>query len=115
MPMLLIDDRWLLIFVSLKGDLKTSVQDSERNAVTWGVFPGKEIIQSTIIERESFLTWKVRFLCFAVLGRSFECFRAGRGIFNLDRLGIAVPPGLGGTTAVGEYQRYPLACQCHTS
>jgi methylenetetrahydrofolate reductase (NADPH) len=36
------------------------MQDTERNAVTWGVFPGQEIIQSTIIEEESFLTWKVR-------------------------------------------------------
>jgi methylenetetrahydrofolate reductase (NADPH) len=36
------------------------MQDTERNAVTWGVFPGQEIIQSTIIEQESFLTWKVR-------------------------------------------------------
>ncbi|KAH9981738.1 methylenetetrahydrofolate reduct [Russula compacta] len=40
------------------GELKTSVQDTERNAVTWGVFPGQEIVQSTIIEQESFLTWK---------------------------------------------------------
>ncbi|KAH9958319.1 methylenetetrahydrofolate reduct [Russula dissimulans] len=40
------------------GELKTSIQDTERNAVTWGVFPGQEIIQSTIIEQESFLTWK---------------------------------------------------------
>lgn len=40
------------------GELKTSMQDTERNAVTWGVFPGQEIIQSTIIEEESFLTWK---------------------------------------------------------
>ncbi|KAI0306304.1 methylenetetrahydrofolate reduct [Multifurca ochricompacta] len=40
------------------GELRTSVQESERNAVTWGVFPGQEIIQSTIIEQESFLTWK---------------------------------------------------------
>ncbi|KAI9511116.1 methylenetetrahydrofolate reduct [Russula earlei] len=40
------------------GELKTSLQDTERNAVTWGVFPGQEIIQSTIIEQESFLTWK---------------------------------------------------------
>jgi methylenetetrahydrofolate reductase (NADPH) len=43
-----------------KGDLRTSVQAAERNAVTWGVFPGQEIVQSTIIEQESFLTWKVR-------------------------------------------------------
>ena len=36
------------------------MQETERNAVTWGVYPGQEIIQSTIIEEESFLTWKVR-------------------------------------------------------
>ena len=29
------------------------------NAVTWGVFPGQEIVQSTIIEETSFLAWKV--------------------------------------------------------
>ncbi|KAI0263359.1 methylenetetrahydrofolate reduct [Gloeopeniophorella convolvens] len=40
------------------GELRTSVQAGERNAVTWGVFPGQEIVQSTIIELESFLTWK---------------------------------------------------------
>ena len=38
------------------------MQASERNAVTWGVFPGQEIVQSTIIEQESFLTWKVRII-----------------------------------------------------
>lgn len=32
--------------------------EGERNAVTWGVFHGQEIVQSTIIERESFLSWK---------------------------------------------------------
>ncbi|KAF9327864.1 hypothetical protein BG006_008895 [Podila minutissima] len=32
------------------------VEDS--NAVTWGVFPGKEIIQPTVIERVSFLAWR---------------------------------------------------------
>ncbi|KAI9446165.1 methylenetetrahydrofolate reduct [Lactarius indigo] len=40
------------------GDLRTSMQLTERNAVTWGVFPGQEIVQSTIIEQESFITWK---------------------------------------------------------
>jgi methylenetetrahydrofolate reductase (NADPH) len=29
--------------------------------VTWGVFPGHEVANSTIIERESFLSWKVHF------------------------------------------------------
>ncbi|KAG0297739.1 hypothetical protein BGZ96_005161 [Linnemannia gamsii] len=28
------------------------------NAVTWGVFPGKEIIQPTVIEKVSFLAWR---------------------------------------------------------
>lgn len=28
------------------------------NAVTWGVFPGKEILQPTIVEKNSFLAWK---------------------------------------------------------
>jgi hypothetical protein len=49
-------------FIIRKGEVKTSMQETERNAVTWGVFPGQEIIQSTIIEEESFLTWKVRLL-----------------------------------------------------
>ncbi|VDC06687.1 unnamed protein product [Peniophora sp. CBMAI 1063] len=30
----------------------------DRNAVTWGVFPAQEIVQSTMIESESFLSWK---------------------------------------------------------
>ncbi|KAI6005828.1 methylenetetrahydrofolate reductase-domain-containing protein [Pisolithus albus] len=43
---------------NLQGGFKTNVQEETRNAVTWGVFPGKEIVQTTIIERESFLAWK---------------------------------------------------------
>ncbi|KAI7849817.1 methylenetetrahydrofolate reductase-domain-containing protein [Circinella umbellata] len=42
-----------------KGDFITNVNDAEaQNAVTWGVFPGKEIVQPTIIERVSFESWK---------------------------------------------------------
>ena len=29
-------------------------------AVTWGVFPGKEIVQPTVVDPESFQVWKVR-------------------------------------------------------
>lgn len=46
------------LFLS-QGDLRTNVPDGGRNAVTWGIFPAKEIVQTTIIERESFLSWKV--------------------------------------------------------
>jgi methylenetetrahydrofolate reductase (NADPH) len=37
------------------------------NAVTWAVFPGQEIVQSTIIEEISFLAWKVRAASLIVL------------------------------------------------
>ncbi|TFK76250.1 methylenetetrahydrofolate reduct [Pluteus cervinus] len=40
------------------GDFRTNVPEGGRNAVTWGVFPGQEIVQTTIIEKESFLAWK---------------------------------------------------------
>lgn len=28
------------------------------NAVTWGVFPGKEIVQPTVVDPISFISWK---------------------------------------------------------
>ncbi|KAJ7112438.1 FAD-linked oxidoreductase-like protein [Mycena crocata] len=40
------------------GECRGNVPEGGRNAVTWGVFPGQEIAQTTIIERESFLSWK---------------------------------------------------------
>lgn len=48
--------------VNLDGDLKTnSTADQGPNAATWGVFPGKEIVQPTIVEKISFLAWKDEF------------------------------------------------------
>jgi methylenetetrahydrofolate reductase (NADPH) len=42
------------------------------NAVTWAVFPGQEIVQSTIIEEISFLAWKVNLIhCWAP--HAMEC------------------------------------------
>lgn len=41
------------------GDLKTNTKTQGPNAVTWGVFPGKEIVQPTIVEAISFMAWKV--------------------------------------------------------
>lgn len=40
-----------------KGELKTNTLDSP-NALTWGIFAGREIIQPTIVETVSFLAWK---------------------------------------------------------
>jgi methylenetetrahydrofolate reductase (NADPH) len=41
------------------GEFRTNTTKDAVNAVTWGVFPGQEIVQSTIIEETSFLAWKV--------------------------------------------------------
>nr|POE87870.1 methylenetetrahydrofolate reductase 1 [Quercus suber] len=44
------------------GELKTNAPTGEGpNAVTWGVFPGKEIVQPTIVEAVSFLAWRDEF------------------------------------------------------
>ena len=29
------------------------------NAVTWGIFPGREIVQPTVVDPVSFMYWKV--------------------------------------------------------
>lgn len=39
------------------GGLDEEVKEAGTNAVTWGVFPGKEIITPTIIEEVSFRAW----------------------------------------------------------
>ncbi|KAI8919596.1 methylenetetrahydrofolate reductase-domain-containing protein [Entophlyctis helioformis] len=44
--------------VNKEGDLRTNTQGDSPNAVTWGVFPGKEIVQPTVVESVSFLAWK---------------------------------------------------------
>lgn len=44
--------------VTQDGNLRTNAPTDGPNAVTWGVFPGKEIVQPTIIETVSFLAWK---------------------------------------------------------
>ncbi|KAL1925667.1 uncharacterized protein VTP21DRAFT_550 [Calcarisporiella thermophila] len=44
--------------VNRQGDLRTNASSDHPTAVTWGVFPGKEIVQPTIVEHASFLAWK---------------------------------------------------------
>lgn len=70
---------------------ETNVADGGGNAVTWGVFPGQEIAQPTIIDRDSFLAWKVRHLEFSNLSDSYA-LRKGRRIYDLERLWIMLPP-----------------------
>ena len=42
---------------SLRGDSLSS-PPNQRNVLTWGIFPGKEIIQTTFVGVESFDIWK---------------------------------------------------------
>jgi len=42
--------------INIKGESYTNTKDT--NAVTWGVFPGKEIIQPTVVDSASFVVWK---------------------------------------------------------
>jgi len=41
-----------------KGVFFSNVGIEARHPVTWGVFPGQEIAQPTVIEQDSFLAWK---------------------------------------------------------
>ena len=41
---------------------ETNANDYSSNAVTWGVFPGSEIIQPTVVDPIAFQFWKVRFM-----------------------------------------------------
>jgi methylenetetrahydrofolate reductase (NADPH) len=60
--------------VNKAGDLKTNAPGDGPNAVTWGVFPGQEIVQPTIVETISFLAWKDEFYR---LGQDWaECYPA---------------------------------------
>jgi methylenetetrahydrofolate reductase (NADPH) len=44
--------------VTKSGNLESNSPSEGPNAVTWGVFPGKEIVQPTIVEGVSFLAWR---------------------------------------------------------
>lgn len=41
-----------------RGGFESSLDTKSSNAVTWGVFPDREILQTTIIEEESFKAWR---------------------------------------------------------
>ncbi|KAK9474714.1 methylenetetrahydrofolate reductase-domain-containing protein [Dipodascopsis tothii] len=40
-----------------KGDFFSNMSLNDVNAVTWGVFPNREVVQPTIIEEQSFKAW----------------------------------------------------------
>lgn len=44
--------------VNKEGTWMSNVGPGEVNAVTWGVFPAREIIQPTVVDPSSFMVWK---------------------------------------------------------
>ncbi|KAJ8478040.1 hypothetical protein OPV22_021767 [Ensete ventricosum] len=46
------------IAVNKEGEYVSNVALNAVNAVTWGVFPGKEIMQPTVVDPASFMIWK---------------------------------------------------------
>ena len=44
--------------IDKSGDLISNLLENNVNAVTWGVFPGQEIMQPTIVDTRSFLIWQ---------------------------------------------------------
>ena len=63
--------------INKRGDLRTNTQSEGPNAVTWGVFPGKEVVQPTIVEAVSFMAWKVKWLVVASFATNGD---TGRGL-----------------------------------
>merc|ERR1719498_1548994 len=57
--------------VNAKGDVKSNVAENSVNAVTWGVFPGEEIVQPTVVDRVSFMAWKDE--AFALWNEWIDC------------------------------------------
>jgi methylenetetrahydrofolate reductase (NADPH) len=46
------------IAVNKDGESFSNIPANAVNAATWGVFPGKEIIQPTVVDAASFMVWK---------------------------------------------------------
>ncbi len=46
------------IAVNAKGETQSNIGPINVNAVTWGVFPGKEVIQPTVVDPVSFIVRK---------------------------------------------------------
>lgn len=57
LPKLNSDDKITFLYCDSKNNLHTSSDSVTKNAVTWGVFPNREIVQTTMIEDESFKAW----------------------------------------------------------
>eukprot|EP00834_Sanchytrium_tribonematis_P006513 NODE_487_length_6903_cov_0.412111.p1 type:complete len:595 gc:universal NODE_487_length_6903_cov_0.412111:3162-1378(-) len=51
-------DQITYYLINKQGDISTNHADDEPIALTWGVFPGKEVMQPTIMQKEALIAWK---------------------------------------------------------
>ena len=85
--------------VDSAGNLKTNSGDGGPNAVTWGVYPGKEIVQPTIVESISFLAWKDEAYrlgkdwasCYAAMSPSRHLIKSVMESWHLVNIGEITP------------------------
>jgi len=63
--------------VNKKGEKFGNVKDDSVNAVTWGVFPGREIMQPTVVDVKSFMAWKDE--AFSLWGEWSSIYADGTG------------------------------------
>ncbi|KAH3666757.1 hypothetical protein OGAPHI_003206 [Ogataea philodendri] len=57
LPRLQANDYVSYYAIDSKGNFSSNLSNQKSNCVTWGVFPNREIVQTTIIEEESFRAW----------------------------------------------------------
>lgn len=54
-----------------RGESRSNMGKGDVNAVTWGVFGGREIVTTTMIEEMSFKAWKVRLRSYSYFSSLF--------------------------------------------
>ena len=64
--------------VNSQEDLRSNIGASDVNAVTWGVFPAKEVVQPTVVDPQSFSVWKVCRPIEEQEGGALACIMAGK-------------------------------------
>ena len=97
-----------------EGECRSNVRAGDVNAVTWGVFGGKEIITTTMIEEMSFKAWKVRSPSPSD-DKSLIRRVAGGSIRNLARMVSSLPDTLALSQAYSAHRRYTMARQRRSS
>ncbi|KAI8899644.1 methylenetetrahydrofolate reductase-domain-containing protein [Globomyces pollinis-pini] len=61
--------------INREGDLRTNTKGDTPNAVTWGVFPGQEIVQPTVVDGQAFNAWK---------DEAFELWRQWSSLYEAE-------------------------------